>query len=149
MENELRILILEDIALHAELMERELHKANLLFSARRVVTKEDFLKELQIFKPDLILSDYHLPAFDGLSALSIAQERCPDVPFLFVSGTIGEELAIETLKRGATDYILKQRMMHLAPAVQRALREVSERGARRRAENALRKAHAELEAWGN
>src|SRR5438132_2715397 len=105
MEKELRILILEDVASHAELVERELRGAGMVFSARRVSTKADFLKELRDYNPELILADYSLPSFDGISALAIAQEKCPSVPFVFVSGAIGEELAIETLKKGATDYV--------------------------------------------
>jgi transcriptional regulator with GAF, ATPase, and Fis domain len=144
---ELRILILEDVAAHAELMERELRNAEMVFSARRVVTRAAFFAALRDFNPDLILADYSLPSFDGITALSIAQEQCSDVPFVFVSGALGEELAIETLKQGATDYVLKQRLERLAPAVRRALREAEERAARRQAEDALRKAYDELEIW--
>ncbi|MGH9843145.1 MAG: sigma 54-interacting transcriptional regulator, partial [Blastocatellia bacterium] len=146
-EKELRILILEDVAAHAELMERELRKAEMVFSARRVATRAAFLAALGDFSPDLILADYALPSFDGIAALSIAREQCPAVPFVFVSGAIGEELAIETLKQGATDYVLKQRLARLAPAARRALREAEERAARRQAEDALRKAHDDLESW--
>ena len=145
MEKELRILILEDVAAHAELMAHELRKARMTFSARRVATRETFLKGLHDFNPDLILADYSLPTFDGMAALSIAREERPDVPFVFVSGAIGEELAIETLKQGATDYVLKQRLTRLAPAARRALSEAEERAARRQAESALRNARDELE----
>jgi DNA-binding NtrC family response regulator len=145
MEKELRILILEDVAAHAELMERELRKAEMVFSARCVATRDAFLAALGDFHPDLILADYSLPSFDGIAALSIAREQCPAAPFVFVSGALGEELAIETLKQGATDYVLKQRLERLVPAVRRALREAEERAARRQAEAALRRAHDELE----
>jgi CheY-like chemotaxis protein len=91
----LRILILEDQNTDAELMERKLCKEGISFSSKRVETKEDFLRELKVFAPDFILSDYKLPLFDGSSALAIAKEHCPDVVFIFVSGTIEEELAIE------------------------------------------------------
>ncbi|MFN7943865.1 MAG: sigma 54-interacting transcriptional regulator [Blastocatellia bacterium] len=147
MNKELRILILEDVATHAELMERELRKAEMVFCARRVATRDAFLAALSDFSPDLILADYSLPSFDGITALSIAQEHCPAVPFVFVSGALGEELAIETLRQGATDYVLKQRLARLAPAVSRALREAEERTARRQAEDALRSACEELELW--
>ena len=83
--------------------------------------------------PDLILSDFHLPNFDGLEALALAQAACPDTPFIFVSGAMGEEVAIDTVKRGATDYVLKDRLSRLGPAVQRALREAEERRERRQA----------------
>jgi len=146
MPQELRILILEDVATDAELMERELRKAEIVFSAKRVVTKEAFLKALKDFKPDLILSDYSLPSFDGISALSIAQQECPDVPFVFVSGAIGEELAIGTLKKGATDYVLKHRLSRLGPSVRRALHEAEERTARKRAEEGLHRREEEQRA---
>jgi PAS domain S-box-containing protein len=144
-EKILHILILEDVPTDAELIERELRRAEIDFVARRVATREAFLQTLQDFSPDLILADYSLPSFDGISALSMAREKCPEVPFVFVSGAIGEELAIETLKQGATDYVLKQRLSRLAPSVGRALREAGERAARKSAEEALRKAHDELE----
>ena len=134
----LRILIVEDLASDAELMAYELRQANLPFSSRRVENDADFLREVEQFRPDLILSDYHLPHFNGLAALALAQEHCPDVPFIFVSGAIGEEVAIDTLKRGATDYVLKDRMSRLVPAVKRALREAADRRERRQAEEALR-----------
>ncbi|MCX9010785.1 MAG: PAS domain S-box protein, partial [Candidatus Methanoperedens sp.] len=97
-----------------------------------------FQKELKDFSPDIILADYTLPVFDGCSALKIVKERCPDVPFIFVSGTIGEDCAIESLKGGATDYVIKDRISRLAPAVRRALNEVEERIEYRKAERALR-----------
>ena len=110
MPNDLHILMLEDVATDAELVERELRRANIVFHARRVATKEAFLEQLADFSPHLILADYSLPSFDGISALAISQKKCPDVPFVFVTGALGEELAIETLKKGATDYVLKQRL---------------------------------------
>lgn len=147
MDRELRILILEDVATDAELMERELRNAGIEFSSKHVETKEAFLKELKDFEPDLILSDYKLPSFNGLLALTAASEQCPDIPFIFVSGTIGEELAIETLKKGATDYVLKERLSRLVPAVSRALREVEERIARKQVEEQLKKRVKELEEF--
>jgi PAS domain S-box-containing protein len=139
MEKELHILILEDIPADAELMERELRKGGIIFSSKKVDTKKTFLKELKEFAPDLILGDYSLPSFNGLTALAIVQEKCPDIPFIFVSGSIGEELAIETLKRGATDYVLKDRLSRLVPGVNRALREIKERTERKQAEMELNK----------
>jgi DNA-binding NtrC family response regulator len=146
-DKELKILILEDQNTDAELMERELRKGGISFSSRRVETKEDFLRELKVFAPDIILSDYKLPFFNGSSALAIARGQCPDVPFIFVSGTIGEELAIETLKEGATDYVLKERLARLVPAASRALREAEERTARKQAEEQLKKRVKELEEF--
>src|SRR5204862_645557 len=93
---------------------------------------------------EIILADHSLPTFDGLSALGIARELCPDVPFICVSGSLGEELAIEALKNGATDYVLKQRLTRLVPAVRRALQESTERAKRRRAEEEVRTLEAQL-----
>jgi PAS domain S-box-containing protein len=138
MNKQLRILILEDDITDAELMEHELRKANFTFTSKRVETGEAFQENLVDFAPELILADYTLPSFDGCSALRIAKEKCPDVPFIFVSGTIGEDFAIESLKSGATDYILKDRLSRLAPAVHRALSEVKEKIEYRKAEKALK-----------
>jgi len=101
---------------------------------------------LETRRHELILSDYSLPGFDGHSALKIAREKCPETPFIFVTGTMGEEVAIETLKSGATDYVLKTRLSRLIPAVNRALREAHERTEHRRAEEQLRQSHAQLRA---
>ncbi len=141
----LRILLLEDVATDAELVKRELRREELDFTARRVAKRDAFVEALHDFAPDIILADYSLPSFDGLTALQLAQEHRPDVPVVFVSGAIGEERAIETLRQGATDYVLKDRLSRLGPAVRRALREAEERRARERAEAALRRAHDELE----
>ena len=137
MHGKLRILMLEDVPTDAELIERELRRGQIDFLSRRVATKEDFEEQLSCFDPDIILADFSLPGFDGLGALSIARESCPQIPFIFVSGAIGEERAIETLKKGATDYVLKDRLSRLPPALGRALREAEERSERRRAEVAL------------
>jgi signal transduction histidine kinase len=94
----------------------------------------------------LILSDYSLPGFNGKDALAMALKRCPETPFVFVTGTMGEEVAIETLKGGATDYVLKTRLSRLMPAVNRALREAAQRVEHRRAEEQLRQSHEQLRA---
>ncbi|HEX8324690.1 MAG TPA: response regulator [Tepidisphaeraceae bacterium] len=132
------ILHLEDSPLDAELVDSRLRRGGLHYSIERAVTREDFVAALERGRFDLILSDYNLPQFDGYAALAIAQERWPDVPFIFVSGVLGEEVAIETLKGGAVDYVLKQRIDRLVPAVRRALAEAAERVARRDAEQRLR-----------
>src|SRR5215469_8648579 len=103
----------------------------------RVDRREDFITELE-GDLDLILSDYTMPGFNGREALMLAHEKRPDIPFLFVSGTIGEDSAVEALKNGATDYVLKHRLMRLIPAIDRALREVEEHSERERAEEAMR-----------
>lgn len=143
--DELRVLLLEDSALDAELIQRELERAGIACVSRRVQAEEPFRTGLEAFRPHLILADYQLPSFDAERALAIARESCPEVPFLFVSGAIGEETAVELLKRGATDYVLKQRLSRLPLAVRRSLREARERAARQRAEAALRALNEELE----
>ncbi|MEN6319713.1 MAG: PAS domain S-box protein [Syntrophaceae bacterium] len=134
----LRILILEDVPSDAELMEDELTESGLTFVSKRVATKASFIKACDEYEPDIILSDYSLPSFDGLSAMKLALEKCPDVPYIFVSGALGEEMAIELLKKGATDYVLKHRLSRLGPAVSRALHEVEERKERKRIEKELK-----------
>lgn len=138
MEQELRILYLEDSAVDAELVARELRNARMTFTLKRVETRDDFTEAIDGFKPDLILLDYKLPAFDfdGLSALAIARDKCSEAPVIFVSGVIGEDRAIETLKSGATDYVLKDRLARLVPAIERSLRELAEIRERKRAEKA-------------
>ena len=144
MSDELRVLILEDVPADAELMERELRKTGHVFSSRSVETQEAYTEALADFVPAVILADYKLPQFDGLAALAIAQEKCPEVPFLFVTGTMGEELAVEALKQGAHDYILKDRMSRLGPAVLRALEKARLRKEHQAAEAKLREHLEEL-----
>jgi diguanylate cyclase (GGDEF)-like protein len=129
-----RLLIVEDVATEAEIAVRQLMKAGHSCTWQRVETEQDFRKALQDFKPHLILSDFALPQFDGLSALALAVADAPDVPFIFLSGTIGEERAIHALKNGAIDYILKSNPERLVPAVTRALDDAIARRARRAAE---------------
>lgn len=142
---ELHILILEDVTTDAELIKDELREAGTVFTPSCVKDKASYLKALDEFSPDIILSDYSLPSFDGLSALKLAGKKCPDVPFIFVSGALGEETAIELLKQGATDYVLKSRLSRLGPAVSRALQEVKERRERKLAEEELKKREQALE----
>src|SRR5262249_35219343 len=110
----------------------------------RTDTQAGFLGYLQQGGFDLILADYTLPLFDGISALKLAKEVRPDVPFIFVSGTLGEEVAIEALKMGATDYVFKTRLSRIVPSVRRALRESAERAERKRAQEALERNEAYL-----
>ena len=132
----LRILHLEDNARDAELIQATLESDGLAVDVRRVDTQADFRAALaQRF--DVILADNTLPGLDGMSALAFARAACPHVPFIFVSGTLGEEVPIEALKRGATDYVLKQHLSRIGPSVQRALREAKEREERARAEAVL------------
>jgi signal transduction histidine kinase len=146
MNSPLHILMVEDNLAHAELTKRALVESGLDFSSLRVETKKDFEAQLAKRPPDIILSDYTLPSFDGLTALRIAQAATPDIPFIFVTGTMGEEAAIETLRFGATDYILKTRLARLGPSVQRALREGVARKERHQAEAMLRQSNGQLRA---
>jgi two-component sensor histidine kinase len=139
----IRILLLEDSDLDAELIALHLRRGDVAHAITRVTTREDYVAALS-GEYDLILADYSLPSFDGLSALTIAHERTPETPFIFVSGTLGEEIAIESFKRGATDYVLKQRLVRLPAAVTRALAEAKEKTERRQAEAQLRLLVAEL-----
>ena len=140
----LRILSLEDDPYDADLIEALLEADDIACELTRVDTEAAFLASLERDAIDLILADYTLPTFDGLSALKLAISVRPDVPFIFVSGTLGEEVAIEALKIGATDYILKTRLSRLVPSVHRALREARERAERKQAEGALRRGEAYL-----
>ena len=151
MKSPLRVLHLEDNPNDAELIQAALQSEGIVSHVVRVETRADFLASLEQGGFDIILADYTLPSFDGLSALSIAMEKCPDVPFIFVSGTLGEEVAIEALKIGATDYLLKERLSSIGPSVHRALREARERDERRRAEALLagEKRLLEMIAKGN
>jgi signal transduction histidine kinase len=144
MDKEIRIIMLEDSAADAELELRELRRGGIAHTAIRVETENYFLREMESFSPDLILADYSLPSFDGLTALAMARERLPEIPFIFVTGTMGEEIAIESLKNGATDYVLKQGLNRLVPSIRRALREAEEQRRRREAEGALREETFEL-----
>ncbi|MGH8024491.1 MAG: response regulator [Limisphaerales bacterium] len=137
MKATLRILNLEDNARDAELTEAMVSARWPQSNFIRADSREEFIAALEE-DIDLIISDYTMPGFSGREALLLAHEKRPDVPFLFVSGTIGEDAAVEALKNGATDYVLKHRLMRLIPAIDRALREVEEHTERERAEEAMR-----------
>jgi DNA-binding NtrC family response regulator len=122
-----RILILEDEAWDAELAQRLLADAGIGFTAVVVDTEAVFVEQLTAFRPGIILSDFSLPDFSGETALKIARDQCPDVPFIIWSGALGDEAAVKLIKQGATDYILKDRPARLPSAILRALAEVDER----------------------
>jgi signal transduction histidine kinase len=143
-ERRLRVLYLEDDPRDAELVHETLAADGIESEIVRVETEADFIAALKQGGFDLVLADYTLPSFDGLSALEIVQQNWPEVPLIFVSGTLGEELAIEALKRGATDYVFKTRLTRIVPSVQRALREAAERSDLIRAQEALRQSEAYL-----
>src|SRR5271166_5581516 len=144
MKSQLRILYLEDDPRDAELVQETLANDGINCHVTRVETEADFIAALEQGGFDLIFADYTLPSFDGLSALKIARQHSPRVPFIFVSGTLGEEVAIEALKVGATDYVFKARLSRIVPSVRRALREAEERIELSRSEEALRRSEAYL-----
>lgn len=144
---ELKVLILEDVQYDAELMEYEMRRESLKFLSRRVETEEDFIRELNDFKPDLILADHSLPHFDGVSALEITKKRSPHTPFIFVSGKIGNEFAVDMLKNGAKDYVFKNNLTKLAPAIKRAITERDELEELINSRNQLKKALEEKEMF--
>jgi len=130
-----RILLLEDSDADAELVEVELRRAELDFTARRVVTRPDFERALREFHPDIIVSDHQLPQFSGVAALELARARAPYAPFILLTGSLDEETAVEYMKAGAADYVLKGRLTRLGPAVRGALeRERMKRQLREREE---------------
>jgi len=144
MEKELRILMLEDLEDDAWWMDRVLTKEKIAFTRIRVDTKEEFIKALDAFSPDIILSDHSLPQFNSIEALVIARESKPDVPFIIVSGTVSEEFAVACIKRGADDYILKSNMSRLPSAIRHAIDECSNKKVSREQADALWKKNGEL-----
>jgi PAS domain S-box-containing protein/diguanylate cyclase (GGDEF)-like protein len=135
--SKLKILIVEDDAGDVELSRYELERAGIQCELQRVETETEFLDALRDSPPDIVLCDFSLPTFDGLSALEIIQQSASDIPFLFVSGTIGEERAIRALKQGAYDYVLKSNLARLPSAVERALQEARQHQERKKMEQAL------------
>jgi PAS domain-containing protein len=140
----LQILLIEDDLKDAELIQDLLEAEGIACEVTRVDTQAGLVASLEQGGVDLILADYSLPAFDGFSALKLAMKACPEVPFIFVSGTLGEEVAIEALKIGATDYVLKTRLSRFVPSALRALREATERAEHKRAEESLRQSETYL-----
>src|SRR5213076_1599056 len=147
MTEELRILFIDDSPEDIELQERELRQGGLSFVSKRVEQRDSLAIALKELKPDLVISDYSMPELDGLTALKITREICPEIPFIFVSGTIGEERAIESLKSGATDYVLKDRLGGLVQKVRRALKDAEDRREHRKLEEQFRQAQ-KMEAIG-
>lgn len=144
MNSNLKILILEDTISDADLLIRELKKSELDFAFEIVQTRDAFVHALDHFNPDLILSDFNLPSFDGLSAFRIKQEKNPDIPFIIVSGAIGEEKAVELIKNGITDYSQKDKLFTLNQKITRALKEVDEKKEKEIAEERIKIQHKKL-----
>ena len=139
-ERAARILIVEDEPWDAEQAQRLLTGAGLAFTAAVVDDGPSFTEQLTAFRPDVILSDYHLPGFSGETALKIAQEQCPQVPFIFWSGVLGDEAAVGLIKKGATDFVLKDRPARLPDAIKRALGDAAQRARLAQLEVQLREA---------
>ena len=144
MKTPLRLLQLEDNTVDAQLIIATLNEGGIPCQSQIVDTRQAFVAALKEGRMDLILADYSIPGFDGMTALILARQHCPNVPFLFVSATIGEELAIDAMHQGATDYVLKQGLGRLVPSVQRALRELDDRAERKRAEEALQQSEKQF-----
>ena len=138
MKTPLRILHLEDNPNDVLLIREAIIAHGIDAEIVDAATRADFVAALEKGTYDLVLADYTLPSFDGLSALSLVREKFPDLPFIFVTGTMGEEKAVETLKKGATDYVLKHNLTRLVPSIMRALREAEEHIERKKAQEALR-----------
>ena len=137
MKSKLRILHLEDNPEDVELIRETIAAQGIDAGIKDVETRTDFMNALEKEEYDLILADYTLPSFDGLSALAIARAKFPLLPFIFVTGTMGEVKAVETLKQGATDYVLKTHLTRLVTSIMRALREAEERVGRKKDQEAL------------
>ena len=134
----IRLLLLEDSESDAALILTQLRRGGFDPSYKRIEKREEFREELKVGSWDLIIADFNLPAFSGLEALEIFKEHALDIPFILVSGTVGEDIAVQAMKAGANDYMLKDRLVRLVPAVRRELKEAEGRAHRRRVERELR-----------
>ena len=117
MDEVYRILVVEDISHDAELIEREILKVLKSCIFERVWTKKDFIRLLADFQPNMIISDYYMPGFDGLTALKIARKKMPDIPFIIVTGSLKEDIAVECMRSGASDYVMKEYIKRLGPSI--------------------------------
>lgn len=130
MEKELQILIIEDDAADALRLMHELGRNGIAFRGRRVETRDDFLNTLARQRPDVVLSDHGLPSFSGFAALDIIQEKCPEVPFIFVTGSYDQGMMVEMFESGAAGYVYKNRLSELVPAIRQALKDLPPRETR-------------------
>src|SRR3984957_2446009 len=137
MDRPLKILHLEDLAADAEIVERVLRKAQVHFEKKVVIDKPDFIRALHEFQPDIILSDHSLPAFNSLEALRITKDAGISAPVILVTATVSEEYAVNVIREGASDYILKDRLERLPNAVQNALDKLLMEKERKQADEAL------------
>ncbi|HYG17438.1 MAG TPA: response regulator, partial [Ohtaekwangia sp.] len=144
MEHGLRILMLEDLEEDIGLIEHSLHKERLVFISRYADTREEFVRALEEFHPDVILSDHALPQFNSVEALKLCRKSSHNVPFILVTGTVSEEFAVSCLKQGADDYVLKSNLARLPSAITNALKQRNIEVKRKKAEKALRRQNEEL-----
>src|SRR6266852_5832075 len=144
MAEPVKILLVEDVERDAELLLHGLKRAGFIFQSLRVETESDFRRELREFDPDIVVSDFSMPRFSGREALTIAREGRGDIPFICISGTIGENVAVDMMKAGADDYVMKNNLARLMPALERELREAEVRRGRRLAEERLKESEAGL-----
>lgn len=144
MQTQLRILILEDIQAELELLEYELDKAQLNYQSRCVYTRGDFLKALEVFNPNVILSDFNMPQFTGIEALSLVKKHYPFLPFIIITGTLTEERVVEFMKAGADDYIIKDHLNRIVPAIHSALDKKRIEKEKAQIEQTLRESEAQL-----
>lgn len=145
MESKLRILFVEDVKSDAELIFHEINKNKISFSGEVVDNKSDYLEKLKDCEPDLIISDYSLPQFDGMAALLLRNEICPLTPFLLVTGSVNEIVAVECMKAGADDYILKDNLSRLGPAIINSIKNAGLVKEKKSAEEELRKSESRLQ----
>ena len=145
MSKELQVLVVEDSEDDAQILMRELERAGFALQARRVQTAATLIAALKEQPWDVILCDHSMPGFGSFAALEIVRDRWLDIPFIVVSGTLGEDLAVDVMKAGANDYVMKGKLARLAPSIERELREAAGRRARLAAETALSRYQGELE----
>jgi DNA-binding NtrC family response regulator len=146
MKDSIRILFVEDVLADAEMIWNELKKSGIVFEKKLVDNRIDYFEALKSFEPELIISDYALPQFDGLAALTIKNELAPSIPFILVTGSVNEEIAVEIMKAGADDYIIKQNLSRLTQAIKSTLKK---REALREKERALKQKIVELERFND
>jgi PAS domain S-box-containing protein len=145
MVSKLKILFVEDVKTDAELIWREIEKNKISFSKILVDNRDSFIEYMKDFEPDLIISDYKLPQFDGMTALQLRNERAPFIPFILVTGSVNEEVAVECMKAGADDYILKENLSRLGPAINNSINKSKLSKAKKAAEEELQKSELRLQ----
>jgi CheY-like chemotaxis protein len=144
-EKKLRVLVIEDQPCDIRLIEETLKQGGFDFTSCHVETEQEFVEALEKFRPSVVLSDHGVPGFDSFAALEIARKKAPQIPFIFVTASLGEEMTVRALKGGAAELVLKSRLTNLPAAVHRALRDADYRMQRRRADEDMRRRNQDLE----